>query len=349
MKRGLFLSDEKTGKKGDLHQIVVHFGAFRGKEHVLIIFHELARIGHMTKVRQRAVLGDKWGFWEKNFFCRNPTIGFCHKSADEMISFQNFALYIDSDIEEDGEPPQTFGWNQSSYPQKGVNFGVFSFFHNFPWLFFFFFEINSSCFSQRRLFLWQCHLVQEVIYFWSHPTHPFESSSLHQIAAKSSERRFWSKAPFDSKLFTIRRFSQFSCAVNQHSEFSFCGPQTVTVIAVFVIPRIPMFLPKTGSLCYENQNNIISPFWTPFAMKFVPNWHIFHWISPNNCHIDWTHWVYMWYWRNGCFWRFQSGIFRYNRHGRERADQLAMCYSGIRYVSCVGTLIDEEILKKQKE
>ena len=62
MKRGLFLSDEKTRKKGDLHQIVVHFGAFCGKRRVLIILHGLMRIGDMIKVYQRSILGDKRAF-----------------------------------------------------------------------------------------------------------------------------------------------------------------------------------------------------------------------------------------------------------------------------------------------
>ena len=62
MKRGLFLSNEKTRKKGDLHQIVVHFGAFRGNRQLLIILHESVIIGHMVKVCQRSILGDKRAF-----------------------------------------------------------------------------------------------------------------------------------------------------------------------------------------------------------------------------------------------------------------------------------------------
>ena len=77
MKRGLFLSDEKTRKKGDLHQIVVHFGAFRGNRHMLIIFHKMMRIRHMIKACQRSILGDKRAFSFLIVFQKVVQMGLC--------------------------------------------------------------------------------------------------------------------------------------------------------------------------------------------------------------------------------------------------------------------------------
>ena len=91
MKRGSFLSDEKTRKKGDLHQIVVHFGAFRGEMRVLIICHEVMRIGHMTKTRQRAILGDKRAFSFLIVFQKVVQMSLCEFTGICIIIFISVA------------------------------------------------------------------------------------------------------------------------------------------------------------------------------------------------------------------------------------------------------------------
>lgn len=91
MKRGSFLSDEKTRKKGDLHQIVVHFGAFRGEMRVRIICHEVMRIGHMTKTRQRAILGDKRAFSFLIVFQKVVQMSLCEYTGICIIIFISVA------------------------------------------------------------------------------------------------------------------------------------------------------------------------------------------------------------------------------------------------------------------